>query len=94
LPIACLLIIVPALAWLPAPDTSPLTKRAPMHDNPPSPLFLGLFMAAYFCAGFGYVISATFIVAIVDGCQAWPGRARWLSWPSAWRRRRPASTGI
>ena len=81
--IACLLI-VPALAWLPAPDTSPLTKSgAPMHDNPPSPLFLRLFMAAYFCAGFGYVISATFIVAIVDGCRAWPGRGRWPSWPSA-----------
>ncbi len=64
--LACLLI-VPALAWLPAPDTSPLTKSgAPMHDNPPSRLYLGLFMAAYFCAGFGYVISATFIVAIVD----------------------------
>ncbi len=63
---ACLLI-VPALAWLPAPDTSPLTKSgAPMHDNPPSRLFLGIFMASYFCAGFGYVVSATFIVAIVD----------------------------
>ena len=64
--LACLLI-VPALAWLPAPDTSPLTKSgAPMRDNPPSRLYVGLFMAAYFCAGFGYVISATFIVAIVD----------------------------
>jgi len=63
---ACLLII-PALAWLPAPDTSGVTKSgAAMHDNPPSPLFLRIFMAAYFCAGFGYVISATFIVAIVD----------------------------
>ena len=64
--IACVLI-VPALAWLPAPDTSGVTKSgAAMHDNPPSRLFLGIFMAAYFCAGFGYVISATFIVAIVD----------------------------
>lgn len=72
--IACLLI-VPALAWLPAPDTSPLTKSgAPMHDNPPSPLFLRLFMAAYFCAGFGYVISATFIVAIVDGLPGLAGQ--------------------
>ena len=63
---ACVLI-VPALAWLPAPDTSAVTKSgAPMHDNPPSKLFLGIFMASYFCAGFGYVISATFIVAIVD----------------------------
>ncbi len=72
--LACLLII-PALAWLPAPDTSPLTKTgATMHDNPPSPLFLRLFMAAYFCAGFGYVISATFIVAIVNGLPGLAGQ--------------------
>lgn len=72
--IACLLI-VPALAWLPAPDTSPLTKSGvPMRDNPPSPLFLRIFMAAYFCAGFGYVISATFIVAIVNGLPGLAGQ--------------------
>src|SRR5574343_139213 len=72
--IGCLLI-VPALAWLPAPDTSPVTKSGvPMRDNPPSPLFLRLFMAAYFCAGFGYVISATFIVAIVNGLPGLEGK--------------------
>lgn len=72
--IACLLI-VPALAWLPAPDTSPVTKSGvPMRDNPPSPLFLRIFMAAYFCAGFGYVISATFIVAIVNGLPGLAGQ--------------------
>jgi predicted MFS family arabinose efflux permease len=76
--IACLLI-VPALAWLPAPDTSALTKSGvPMRDNPPSPLFLRVFMAAYFCAGFGYVISATFIVAIVDGLPGLAGQG-WLA---------------
>ncbi len=64
--IGCVLI-VPALAWLPAPDNSPVTRNgAAMHDNPPSTLFLSLFMAAYFCAGFGFVVSATFIVAIVN----------------------------
>ena len=64
--IGCLLL-VPALRWLPAPDTSGLTKSGQkMEDKPPSPLFMRLFMAAYFCAGVGYVISATFLVAIVD----------------------------
>jgi predicted MFS family arabinose efflux permease len=72
--IACVLL-VPALGWLPAPDTSPVTKTgAPMHDNPPSPLFLRLFMASYFCAGVGYVVSATFIVAIVDRLPGLEGR--------------------
>ena len=37
-----------------------------MQDRPPSALYLRIFMAAYFCAGFGYVVSATFIVAIVN----------------------------
>lgn len=64
--IGCLLLI-PALRWLPAPDTSGLTKTGEkLEDRPPSPLFMRLFMAAYFCAGFGYVISATFIVAIIN----------------------------
>lgn len=61
------LLLLPALGWLPAPDPRPFTQTGkPMADNPPSRTFLRLFMAAYFCAGFGYVISATFIVAIVD----------------------------
>jgi MFS family permease len=37
-----------------------------MRDAPPSPVFLRLLLASYFCAGVGYVVSATFIVAIVD----------------------------
>ena len=64
--IGCLLLI-PALRWLPAPDTSGMTKSGQkLEDNPPSPLFMRLFMAAYFCAGVGYVVSATFIVAIIE----------------------------
>lgn len=64
--IACLLL-VPALRWLPPPDRSGLTKSGQkMEDRPPSALFMRIFMAAYFCAGVGYVVSATFIVAIVD----------------------------
>ncbi len=59
--------IIPALAWLPAPDTSGMTASGrKLEDRPPSPLFMRVFMAAYFCAGIGYVVSATFIVAIVN----------------------------
>ncbi|WP_068635643.1 YbfB/YjiJ family MFS transporter [Thauera butanivorans] len=75
--IGCLLL-VPALGWLPAPDTSSLTRSgAPMHDNPPSPLFLRLFMVSYFCAGIGYVVSATFIVAIVNDLPGLEGKGNW-----------------
>lgn len=62
-----LLLLIPALGWLPAPDRSIMTKSGQsMLDCPPSQAFLRLFMAAYFCAGFGYVVTATFIVAIVN----------------------------
>lgn len=72
------LLLVPALAWLPPPDRSPLTASGqPMPDNPPSRLFLRLFMAAYFCAGIGFVVSATFIVAIVDRLPGLAGQGSW-----------------
>lgn len=64
--LGCLLLI-PALRWLPSPDRSAVTKTGQkMEDAPPSALFMRLFTLAYFCAGIGYVVSATFIVAIID----------------------------
>ncbi|MBF0248940.1 MAG: YbfB/YjiJ family MFS transporter, partial [Alphaproteobacteria bacterium] len=58
---------VPAWMWLPGPDTRPFTASGkPLQDLPPPGGFLKLLLAAYFCAGYGYVISATFIVAIVE----------------------------
>ncbi|MDD2843494.1 MAG: YbfB/YjiJ family MFS transporter [Rhodoferax sp.] len=69
------LLLVPALRWLPPPDTSGLTTSGQkLQDQPPSSLYLRVFMAAYFCAGFGYVVSVTFIVAIVNQL---PGLAGW-----------------
>lgn len=62
-----LVLLVPALRWFPRParDTHTRAGRR-MTDRPPSALYLRLFIAAYFCAGFGYVVGATFIVAIVE----------------------------
>jgi predicted MFS family arabinose efflux permease len=72
--VGCVLL-VPALRWLPPPDSSGLTKSGQkLQDKPPSPLYLRVFMAAYFCAGFGYVVSVTFIVAIVNHL---PGLGGW-----------------
>lgn len=72
--LACLLAI-PALRWLPAPDNTGISKTGQkLEDNPPSALFLRLFMAAYFCAGVGFVISATFIVAIINQLPGMAGK--------------------
>jgi len=69
-----LLLLIPALGWLPHPDRSIITKSGKsMLDCPPSQAFLRLFMAAYFCAGFGYVVTATFIVAIVNSIPGLEG---------------------
>ncbi len=62
-----ILMAIPAWVWLPRPKDSHLMKSGEaLIDNPPSKTYLRLFIAAYMCAGVGYVISATFIVAIVD----------------------------
>ena len=72
--IACVLA-VPALRWLPPPDTAAVTRSGQaLQDNPPGALFLRIFMASYFCAGVGYVVSATFIVAIVNQLPGLQGR--------------------
>jgi predicted MFS family arabinose efflux permease len=69
-----LALSIPSLAWMPRSDRSPATLSGqPMLDNPPGRLFLAVFMAAYFCAGVGYVVSATFIVAIVDALPGFAG---------------------
>lgn len=62
---ACL--AVPAWFWLPRPEVGNTTSSgAVLTDNPPSNRFMWLMMAAYFCAGYGFVITATFIVAFVE----------------------------
>jgi len=73
-----LLLMIPAWRWLPRPDTRPITRSGtPMVDRPPGKIFMRLFMAAYFCAGVGYVVSATFIVAIVDRTPGMEGQGAW-----------------
>lgn len=72
--VACVLLI-PALGWLPKADASGVTTTGvKMEDRPPGTLYLWIFMAAYFCAGIGYVISATFIVAIVENLPGLSGQ--------------------
>ena len=60
------LLAIPAWRWLPRPAVVTAAAQIRSADTPPSPRFYRLMLASYFCAGYGYVISATFIVTIVE----------------------------
>jgi len=68
-------LAIPAWLWLPEPDPRGITEAGKaLKDYPPSKLFLRLMMFVYFCGGFGFVISATYIVAIVESQPALEGK--------------------
>ena len=60
------LLAIPAWRWLPRPAVVGTAVHSTSADTPPSKRFYQLMLASYFCAGYGYVISATFIVTIVE----------------------------
>ncbi len=64
---ASLVMLWPSLAWLPRAEHSTVSKAGrSLEDGRAPPAFLAFCMAFYFCAGIGYVVTATFIVAIID----------------------------
>ena len=78
LTVAGALMAIPAWVWLPRPEVRNVSWGGEsLHDRPPGAAFTRLFMAAYFCAGVGYVVSATFIVAIVDALPGMAGQGGW-----------------
>nr|CRH04361.1 Putative permease of the major facilitator superfamily. MFS general substrate transporter [Candidatus Magnetococcus massalia] len=72
-----LLLAIPAWGWLPRPPADyangTTVTGQKLEEKPPSQAFMLTFMAYYFCAGVGYVVSATFIVAIVEQQPALQG---------------------
>lgn len=76
-----IVLAIPAWRWLPRPTNSHLTEAGTaMVDKVPRTSWMLLLYTAYFCAGIGYVISATFLVAIVDMQPALRGHGNivWL----------------
>lgn len=74
-----LLFLVPAWLWMPAP--APASPTAAAQAAPPpsaSRNWMRLLNAAYVCAGFGFVIGATFIVAILERLPLLQGRGGWV----------------
>jgi len=77
--VAAALVSIPAWRWMPRPDTRPVTVTGnKLVDQPPSRPFMLILLVAYFCAGYGYVISATFIVDIVERQDALAGAGQWV----------------
>lgn len=74
-----LVFLIPAWVWLPAPAAVHTAGTATIAEPPtPGRRWMALMIAAYFCAGFGFVISATFIVAIVEQLPLLAGKGNWV----------------
>ena len=70
-----LVLLIPAWGWLPSPKQTMATAKIQPRSAPQlSPFFMRMFLAAYFFAGIGYVITATFIVAIVEDLPGLKGQ--------------------
>ena len=70
-----LLFLMPAWAW--RPPVPPPVASAGSAGAAPARRWMALMMASYFCAGWGFVISATFTVAIVERQPLLVGQGPW-----------------
>ncbi|HEY0957182.1 MAG TPA: YbfB/YjiJ family MFS transporter [Roseateles sp.] len=69
-----LLFLIPAWWWRPPVPPPPVKASAGQN---PSRRWMALMVAAYFCAGWGFVINATFTVAIVEKQPLLAGQGPW-----------------
>lgn len=71
------LFAIPAWCWMPHPAIKAIegADKTPV-DKPPTRLFTYVLIVAYCCAGYGYVVSATFIVDIVEGLPTLKGHGQ------------------
>lgn len=66
--------LIIAWLWRPNPLDFPSEKIATQsHDIHPTRRFLTYMLPAYFCAGYGFVVMATFIVAQIERSEALAG---------------------
>lgn len=66
-----------AWCWMPEPVSSTGKAKHAEHCVP-SRSWMTLLALAYLCAGYGYVVGATFIVDIVDRLPSFSGRGNWV----------------
>lgn len=73
-----LAFFLPAWFWLPAPVSMQASAGQVAPAPAPTQRWMWLMIASYFCAGFGFVISATFIVAILVKLPLLAGKGSWV----------------
>ena len=77
-----LAFFVPAWRWMPAPAVAPAgapdKTSAAKATAAPGKRWMWLMIAVYFCGGFGFVVSATFIVAILVELPLLAGKGSWV----------------
>lgn len=69
------LFFIPAWLWMPAPGSA--NTQQDIEQKRPSRQWLWLMIAAYSLAGVGYVVSATFVVAILEAMPLLQGKGDW-----------------
>lgn len=73
-----LALLLPAWRWMPAPGGLHAAAAHAAGRSAPTARWMRAMQAAYFCAGFAYVISATFLVAILEDMPLLRGRGGWI----------------
>jgi predicted MFS family arabinose efflux permease len=71
-----IVFFIPAWLWIP-PPLSTQHKASQTLAEPPRSWMIKLILA-YACAGVGYVVSATFIVAILENMPQLAGKGDWI----------------
>jgi MFS family permease len=77
-----LILIIPVFFWFPDFAKSTIDTQHEEHKEVhplPSKQFFLTLQSAYFCAGFGYVVTATFLIAIVELLPGMEGFG-WAVW--------------
>ena len=77
--LVALVLLVPAWRWMPDYRACALPQTAAKGAGDGRNRFIRILQLAYFCAGVGYVVTATFLVAIAEAMPQLSGHG-WLIW--------------
>ncbi|MDK8464529.1 YbfB/YjiJ family MFS transporter [Marinobacter sp. SS13-12] len=77
--LVALVLVIPAWRWMPDYRACALPQTAGKAAGNERSRFIRILQLAYFCAGVGYVVTATFLVAIAESMPQLKGHG-WLIW--------------